>query len=177
MDYSFESIKAALALTARYQAKPQFLVADGVRVPFAARCFDKIVAADFFEHVTLADKDAILKEMMRVLKDTGSAIIFTPNGIREKLGEFYWKGRHILSGDKIPKTDLHFGLTTRSEFGRLLHNNGFSFRLYFHDVTRPYLARIPGMRRILALNLLWVIRKKELKTLKGNPYEIAAHYF
>jgi SAM-dependent methyltransferase len=132
------------------------MVADACHLPFSDRCFDTVVAADFMEHVTLKDKDAILKEIKRVLRINGTVVIFTPNGIREKIGDFYWKVRHFLFGDRIPGTELHFGLTNKFEFQRLLKSKGFRFRLHYHDVTRPYLARIPLIRAVLALNLLWI---------------------
>jgi len=156
IDYSPESVKVARELCRRFQKRAQFLVADACHVPFPDRSFDAVVAADFIEHVTLNDKDTILKEIKRVLKPGGTVVIYTPNGIREKIGEFYWRVRHFLFKDAVPGTDLHFGLTNKFEFHRLLRDNGFRFRLYYHDVTRPYLAWIPGIRMVLALNLLWI---------------------
>jgi cyclopropane fatty-acyl-phospholipid synthase-like methyltransferase len=166
IDYSFESIKVAQVLCRRYQRPVKFMLADACHLPFSDHCFDAVVAADFFEHVTLEDKGAILKEIKRALKINGTAIIFTPNGVREKIGALYWRVRHFLFGGRIPGTDLHFGLTHKLEFERLLESNGFTFRLYYHDVTRPYLARIPGIRTVFALNLLWVIGHRDTAAKK-----------
>jgi cyclopropane fatty-acyl-phospholipid synthase-like methyltransferase len=162
MDYSYESANIAQILAKRYQSQAKFVVADGCHIPFSGHCFDKVVAADFFEHLTLEDKDTILKEIKRVLKSNGIGVIFTPNGIREEIGALYWRVRHFLFGDRIPGTDLHFGLTNKLEFQRLLEGNGFTFCLRYHDLTRPYLARIPGIRTVFALNLLWVIKHRDM---------------
>jgi ubiquinone/menaquinone biosynthesis C-methylase UbiE len=162
IDYSLESIKAARTLGEKFGVSQSaaYLVADGANLPFKDGYFDKVVAADFVEHITLEDKRSMLCEIRRVLKRGGRAVIFTPNGIREKIGDVYRKARHVFFGEKIPTTDLHFGLTTRREFERLCKEAGFAFTTYYTDTTRPYLAKIPLVRNILALNLSWVHRKE-----------------
>lgn len=164
IDYSLESIKAAIALGAKFgvSRNTAYLAANGAMLPFRSECFDKVVAADFIEHITLEDKRSMLREISRALKPGGKAVIFTPNGIREKIGEIYRKARHLFFGEKIPTTDLHFGLTTRREFERLCKETGFTFTTYYTDITRPYLAEIPLMRNLLALDLLWVLRKERI---------------
>ena len=161
IDYSRESIQAGAKLVKNFNGakKNHFLVGDAFKLPFGNSSFDKVVAADFVEHITLKEKENFLKEIYRVLKPEGLGIIFTPNGIREKIGEVYWKLRHFLYKDKIPATDLHFGLTTKLEFEALMRKKKFNFTLLYRDVTRPYLAKIPIMRKFLALNLLWKIKK------------------
>ncbi|MDD5347408.1 MAG: methyltransferase domain-containing protein [Candidatus Omnitrophica bacterium] len=161
LDYSNESLRVACRLGERFANRALFTLADARSLPFSDHRFDKVVAADFVEHITRRDKDTVLKEIRRVLKEQGTAIVFTPNRIRERIGTAYWTMRHVLLGDSVPRYDLHFGLTDRSEFERLLRDNGFQFCLRYYDVTRPYLARIPLLRRILALNLLWVVQPKE----------------
>lgn len=98
-------------------------------------------------------------EIYRVLKSGGTAVIFTPNAIREKIGDIYWKCRHLIFRNKIPTTDLHFGLTNRFQLEPLLKKNKFSFKLIYEDITRPYLASILLIKHLLSLNLLWVLRK------------------
>ena len=88
-------------------------------------------------------------------------VVFTPNGTREKIGELYWRLRNVLFNDKVPHTDLHFGLTTKREFEALLKDQGLNFNLRYRDAARPYLAYIPLVRSFLALNLLWVIKKDD----------------
>ena len=160
LDYSFESIKAAKELCSRFGVGQNtgFVIADACNLPFKEVFFDKVVAADFIEHITFRQKEAVVEEVLRVLKPQGEAVIFTPNGTREKIGELYWKIRNIMFGDKLPKTELHFGLTNRKEFEKICGRNKFKFKLYYKDITRPYLAKIPFLRGLLALNLLWVLK-------------------
>ena len=162
VDYSEESIKMAQRLVDRYELahKPKFIAANVTKLPFDDAAFDKIIAADFIEHINLDEKERVLAEMHRVLKPDGRAVIFTPNRLREKIGDFYRQLRKIMLGDKIPFNELHFGLTDKYEFEPLLEKAGFSFNLIYKDITRPFLAEIPLLRNILALNLLWIIRKR-----------------
>ena len=94
-----------------------------------------------------------------MLKADGVAVIFTPSLIRERIGEVYWKIRHYLFKDKVPHTDLHYGLIGRRSFELLLEKAGFSFEFEYADTTRPFLAKIPLLNRLVALNLLWKIKK------------------
>lgn len=161
IDYSSESIKIAKALCGRFgvSAKAKFAVANSASLPFKGGCFDKIIAVDFIEHLRPDEKLSFLSESLRLLKGQGEMIVFTPNGIREKIGEWYWRLRNALFKDNIPHTELHFGLTTKNEFEALLKENGFTFSFRYEDVVRPYLARLPVIKSFLALNLLWVIKK------------------
>lgn len=164
IDYSKDSIKTAQILSERYgvSQNTKFIIANAFNLPFRDSSFDKIVAADFIEHITLEEKETLLGEIKRVLKPEGISIIFTPNIIREKLGEAYWKVRHLLFADKVPSNELHFGLITRFQFESLLKKHQFHFRFTYKDITRPYLAKIPFLRHFLSLNLLWIIKKYEL---------------
>jgi hypothetical protein len=86
-------------------------------------------------------------------------VIFTPNLLREQLGAFKEKLSGMLGGI-ASETRLHFGLTSRFHFEKMLRRNGFNFKRTFLDVDRPYLAKIPVLKEVLSLNLLWVIEKK-----------------
>jgi cyclopropane fatty-acyl-phospholipid synthase-like methyltransferase len=162
LDYSRESLKMAQGLVARFviAGSTHFVLGEAMRLPFADRSFDKITAVDFIEHIYLDQKDSLLYEMSRVLKDDGLMVVFTPNKIREDIGETYWKIRHFLFKDKVPKDELHYGLISRMDFERLLKKHGLDFRLYYQDTTRPYLARLPFLKHFLSLDLLWIVRKQ-----------------
>lgn len=163
IDYSLESIKAARLLCGKFgvNQNTNFLVGDACNLPFKANYFDKIVGADFIEHITCGQKELMLREICRILKPEGKVVIFTPNGVREKIGEWYWKIRHIFFRDTIPKTDLHFGLTNKREFEKMCEIRGLVCKLVYKDITRGYLAKIPILRNLLSLNLLWVIGRKD----------------
>ncbi|MBI4845695.1 MAG: methyltransferase domain-containing protein [Candidatus Omnitrophica bacterium] len=160
-DYSLNSVLMARKINNRYRLKrpADFVRADAMRLPFKSEVFDKVVCADFIEPINDKEKDILIREIKRVLKPKGIAVIFTPNAAREYIGEIYWRIRYILFRDKIPVTELHFGLTSKKKFEPLLKKYNFSFRLYYNDITRPFLARIQFIRNFLALNLLWVIKK------------------
>ncbi|MBI5233962.1 MAG: class I SAM-dependent methyltransferase [Deltaproteobacteria bacterium] len=162
IDYSVESIKVAEILAERYEMsdRMKFTTGNAISLPFENSSFDKIVSADFIEHITLEEKYPLCVEMCRVLKPGGLIVIFTPNGIREKIGDVYWHIRHFLFGDKVPTTDLHFGLTHKCEFEKILRQNNLNFKLLYTDTTRPYLAKLPLLKTVLGLNLLWIIKKE-----------------
>ncbi len=161
IDYSSESIRVANELCAKFAVndRTNFFLGNATRLPFQNEYFDKIVAADFIEHITNQEKEELLMEMRRVIKPGGFIIIFTPNGIREKIGDFYWRIRNKLFKDKIPTTEFHYGLITKSEFKKMCRKSNFMSKSSYRDVTRPYLAKLPLLRRILALNLLFTLKK------------------
>ena len=162
LDYSEESVKAARALSARYHVSGSaaFVTGNACKLPFADNSFDKIVSADFIEHITDEEKNSMMAEMMRVLSPGGRIVIFTPNAVREKIGDAYWQLRHVLFGNKIPVNDLHYGLISRRGYEAILKRFPVSFEFHYLDVSRPYLAHVPLLRKVLALNLLWVIHKQ-----------------
>ncbi|MHB9154207.1 MAG: class I SAM-dependent methyltransferase, partial [Endomicrobiales bacterium] len=163
IDYSPESIKAATILSARFEVsgKADFVVGNALALPFENESFDKIVSADFIEHITHEEKPVLCREMLRVLKPGGIMVLFTPNKIREDIGALYWAARHRLRGDAIPFNDLHYGLISRFEFERILRKLGLKFRFKYADITRPFVPSLPLVRHLLSLNLLWVVRKQE----------------
>ncbi|MDP2753469.1 MAG: class I SAM-dependent methyltransferase, partial [Nitrospirota bacterium] len=161
IDYSVEFIRIAKILAKRYgiSDKTKFVIGNAAILPFRDSSFDKIVSADFIEHITFEEKYALCAEIYRVLKPNGICVIFTPNGIREKIGDIYWHIRHLLFRDKVPTTELHFGLTHKYEFEKILKKNKLNFKLIYIDITRPYLAKLPLFKTFLSLNLLWIIKK------------------
>ena len=159
IDYSYESVKAASALTAQYslKGKASFLVANALCLPLRDKIFDKVIAADFIEHISDQEKIKLLDEIKRVLKQNGQVVIFTPNKLREDVAVFYYKLRHLLFGHKIPVDKTHYGLITKQAFEKIIIGCGLSFRFSYMDLTRPYLARIPILNKFLSLNLLWIM--------------------
>lgn len=70
--------------------KVRFILADATTtLPLKENLFDKIVAADFIEHITDKQKENLVKEMIRVSNEVGTIVIFTPNEIREFISFLY----------------------------------------------------------------------------------------
>lgn len=160
-DYSPRSVETAEKLAARfgYGGKIEYVCCDVCgRMPYPDGFFDKIVAADFIEHIDLRQKEALMREMARVLKRSGEIVIFTPNAVREKLGALKSAFMKAIGG-RSSETRLHYGLTDRFSFEKMLKAGGFKFRRYFIDVSRPYLARMPALNEALSLDILWVVTR------------------
>lgn len=161
IDYSEKSIAVARALAGEFNLSDRvsYECGDAVHaLPFEDNTFDKVVAADFIEHITAVQKESLLDELVRVLKPGGRMVIFTPNRIREALGAV--KARLArFAGTSSDETRLHYGLIDRFTFEKMLKKRRLSFMRQFHDVGRPYLARIPVLNEALSLDLLWVVTK------------------
>jgi SAM-dependent methyltransferase len=157
VDYSLTSLKVARGLAERKfkgNKRIYFVAADATRLPFQDSSADVIVAADFIEHINNIGKERFLDEAARILSNNGRMIIFTPNKLRELIGNII---RWVRRGDG---TRLHFGLSTRFAFEKKLRRRGFKYKRLFVDVVRPFLATMPIMRELLALEILWVARIK-----------------
>ncbi len=74
-------------------ATPHAIVAAAEHLPYAADRFDTVLSNEVLEHV--ADDRLALREMLRVLKPGGHAVIFCPNRWYpfETHGHF-WRGRY-----------------------------------------------------------------------------------
>lgn len=64
-------------LKCQREGKAKYIVGSGEKLPFPDNYFDLIVMFDTLEHII--SRDACLKEINRVLKDAGEAIISIPN--------------------------------------------------------------------------------------------------
>lgn len=159
VDYSQESIFVARQLTEKFgfSGKASFLVSDATALPFRAKVFDRIVCTDFIEHISLSDKMLLFDEMRRVIKKSGPIIISTPNNLRDWLAFVGKRLLYFFKRKPLIQTRLHFGLTNRFEFERILKKKGFSFRRYYADESRPILAKPPLLRDFLCLHILWKV--------------------
>jgi len=161
VDYSAASIETAVRLTASFglSGKAQFVCRDATQpLAYVDGYFDKIVAADFIEHIDDEQKKRALAEMARLVKPGGIIVIFTPNAVREAIGSL--KASLLrLWGASVPDTRLHYGLTNRFAFEKMIRAAGCTFTRRFVDVGRPYLAAVPLVNECLSLEILWVMRK------------------
>lgn len=65
------------------QEKVHLLDQQEAKLPFPDQCFDLVVSIDVHEH--LGDPLPVTRELYRVVKDTGSVVVTTPNGNEKKL--------------------------------------------------------------------------------------------
>jgi SAM-dependent methyltransferase len=87
LEYDFDRARDARARSNR------ILNAAGENLPFAASSFDLILSHEVLEHV--ADDALAAREMVRVLKTGGRAVIFVPNrGYPFETHGIYWRGRY-----------------------------------------------------------------------------------
>jgi ubiquinone/menaquinone biosynthesis C-methylase UbiE len=77
MDYNADYCHIARLRAARYGRELNVVVAAGERLPYPDHAFDCVVCMDVLEHV--ADADAVLREMWRVLMPGGVVLTTVPN--------------------------------------------------------------------------------------------------
>ena len=93
LEYDFER-----AAEAR-QKSTQIINAAGESLPLPSGAFDLILSHEVIEHVQ--DDHAAIREMVRVLKPGGRAVIFSPNrGYPFETHGIYWKGKYHF-GNKL----------------------------------------------------------------------------
>ena len=124
---------------------------SGHRLPFPDRSFDLVVSFDVFEHI--ADSDAHLREVRRVLTPGGRYLLQTPNKWTNSVFEtIRWRSLTAWRQD-------HCALHSHAELRRRFAAHGFDVR--FHDVpvvtdffrrkVRRYLGA-PGVAALKVLN-------------------------
>lgn len=123
----------------------EFLHYDGVRLPFSDRSIDAIVSFQVIEHVT--DPAAFVRELARVLKPGGSAVLTTPSRT------------YRLDPGQTPWNRFHLREYTAAEFGDVL-------RTAFPTVT---VHGIRGSQRAQALEHARVRPAREGKKRRVEP--------
>jgi SAM-dependent methyltransferase len=129
LEYDFER-----AVEARLRSKEIFNAA-GESIPLRASTVDLILSHEVIEHV--ADDRAAMREMVRVLKPGGRAVIFCPNrGYPFETHGMYWKGRYYF-GNKFlvnylprplrDKLAPHVRVYSRRDMQKLFHGLNVRF--------------------------------------------------
>jgi SAM-dependent methyltransferase len=122
----------------------------GTALPFPDNSFDIVVSFDVFEHI--ADSDAHLSEVRRVLRPGGSYLIQTPNKWANVVFEtIRWRSFTRFRED-------HCALHTLGELTRRLGRHGFEAREYDVPVVNAFfrekVKRHLGLPGTLALRVL-----------------------
>ena len=122
--------------------------AEASSVPFPPKTFDKVVCADFLEHLTRSELRLVLRECGRVLREGGLLIVYSPCPT------------HLFERMRVwglLKADLsHVGLRTLSELKRLLEEEGLQVAQAFHlpshlpvfSLVERLFSPLPGLGRL-----------------------------
>jgi ubiquinone/menaquinone biosynthesis C-methylase UbiE len=180
VDYSIGSLRAAKKLAKKFgrdiKGSVRYVRATCTKLPFGSDTFDKIVCADFFEHITNKQKIETLSEMKRVLRVGGKMVIYTPNRNLQILYIGLLRLFAVLRGKDPSKHTLesldsgHIGLMTPAEMKKLLkrENLDFKIRLFSREFTSSRIlnsfadfasARIPLVNQFLSERILAEVYK------------------
>ena len=130
VDVSPEAVKYC-----REQGRPRLCLADGGSLPFAEKSFDLVTALDLLEH--LERQSTGLREMRRVLKDDGRAVLVVPAFM------FLWSEFDRFSG--------HFRRYGKEDLRRTVEEARFEVsRLsYFNSILFPFVWGVRMMKNFL----------------------------
>lgn len=106
------------------QTEMEFLVGDAHKLEFKTQTFDAVLALEVLEHVF--DPEAVLREIERVLKREGYAILLVPTDsklfniiwyIWTKLRGKIWRGTHTQTyrNNYLPKLARKLGFTIEND--------------------------------------------------------------
>jgi len=125
------------------ELKGKFVRGDARKLLFESNSFDCVLSADFFEHIDLACKREVLKEIYRVLVPGGRLVIKTPNLTYLRLVIAIKRAALILRG-KLPDIHIahtknnpdneHHGLTNFGEMKRELEDCFFHTPIFHHQI-------------------------------------------
>jgi len=105
--------------------------ADGLTLPFANECFDKVICAEVLEHVP--NYEGVIKEIDRVLKPGGILAISVPRFMPEKI---CW----LLSEEYHSQEGGHIRIFTAPRLRRSVEKYGLIYfkRHWAHALHVPY---------------------------------------
>jgi ubiquinone/menaquinone biosynthesis C-methylase UbiE len=138
------------------------LQSRGEELPFANESYDKVTALDIVEHINQAEYEALVVEVLRVLKPGGIFCIYTPN--KTYSIEFIYK---LIFGRSL--SPLHFGLKTSKELLAPLNRLGFEvLDLYYNPNFLPGLRQIE--QAIIPLPLIGTLARRRINIRAKKPF-------
>lgn len=148
IDLDADQVAKANERLRRFGIEGEARVGDATNMPFPDDHFDGVISNDFFEHVGVPDKIAVLREARRVLRPGAPIVIKTPNLRYLQLSLWFKRLRAVARlrdprGLVIPMTEGHdhpdhIGLTTRWELTGCLIRAGFLNYEFFHAPLRRF---------------------------------------
>jgi 2-polyprenyl-3-methyl-5-hydroxy-6-metoxy-1,4-benzoquinol methylase len=144
IDISPDLIKMANQYLNKFKIKGEAILSDAKKTTFPENFFDKVVSADFFEHLNSEENVVVLNEIKRVLKPGGIIVIKTPNLTYLRCAKFYKQMKRALTFKNpldviIPHTvgsnRQHVGLTTRSRMVNIIKAAGFSNFSFYYGIN------------------------------------------
>jgi len=168
LEYDFE--RAAEA----GQRSPGIINAAGEYLPYPSASFDLILSHEVLEHV--ADDKLAAREMVRVLKPGGRAVIFVPNrGYPFETHGVFWRGKYYFGNKPLvnylprawrDRLAPHVRVYSRSDLQKLFE--GLPVRLVERTVVfgayDNIIARFGGLGKVLRM-VLQALERTPLKEL------------
>jgi len=136
IDYS----PAAVNISGRgNDVKVAVIQASATALPFRDRIFDKVIMLDIVEHLAPDDLLKCLKDVRRVLKDSGHILIHTPNQWGDYVSSLYCRMSSRLRPHPKVKTalgrcnydSLHVNVLNPISLQSVLRRAGFRSRIWF----------------------------------------------
>lgn len=168
LEYDFERTVEA------HQRSAHIVNAAGEFVPLPAASFDLILSHEVLEHVQ--DDRAAVREMVRLLKPGGRAVIFCPNrGYPYETHGIYWKGQYHF-GNKLfvnylprvwrDKLAPHVRVYSRSDMQKLFDDLPVKFieRTVIFGAYDNIIARFGPLGKVLR-SVLQFLEKTPLREL------------
>jgi ubiquinone/menaquinone biosynthesis C-methylase UbiE len=127
IDFSQEMLKCAMEYGKKHELKIKLKQAKATEIPFETNSFDYILFVSVLHHLNKEERAKSLREIKRVLKPNGRAIISVWNKMQWK---FIFKNKDVhipwRTGNAIHQRYYH--LFTPWEFESLLKKEGFKIR-------------------------------------------------
>ena len=135
-DLDEEQIKKGRSKLKELGINGKLVVGNAINLGFPDNFFDCVFSADFFEHISLEEKEKVISEVFRVLKPGGIFTIKTPNltylkvviYIKRFINIFTARSPFIhIAHTKNNPDNQHHGLTTFAKLESLLEGSFFSY--------------------------------------------------